>query len=52
MDDQLSSAQGIAVNKYFGGFFLSPYTESDIGNEDHIPGFDIGVYCGIYLLVK
>jgi hypothetical protein len=50
--EQLSYALGVELNKYFGRFVLSPYTEFNMGYKDHIPGFNLGVYCGIYFLKK
>ena len=48
--EQFSFATGVQINKYFGRFVLSPYAEYDIGYKDHIPGYNFGVYCGIYFL--
>jgi hypothetical protein len=48
VSEQFSFASGLQINKYFGRFVLSPYAEYNIGYEDHISGFNIGVYCGIY----
>ena len=48
VSEQFSFASGLQVNKYFGRFVLSPYAEYNIGYKDHISGFNIGVYCGIY----
>ena len=48
ISEQLSFASGVQVNKYLGRFVLSPYAEYNIGYNDHISGFNIGVYCGIY----
>lgn len=50
--EQLSLTLGLEINKYFGRFVLSPYTEYNIGYKDHIPGFNIGIYCGIYFPTK
>jgi hypothetical protein len=50
--EQLSSALGLQINKYFGRFILSPYAEWSMGYGDHISGYNIGVYCGIYFPVK
>jgi hypothetical protein len=44
--DQVSYAIGIQVNKYFNRFYISPYAEVCVGYEDHIPGYNIGIYCG------
>jgi hypothetical protein len=46
--EQMSFATGVQINKYFGRFVLSPYAEYNIGYRNHIPGYNIGVYCGIY----
>ena len=48
ISEQFSFASGLQINKYFGRFVLSPYAEYNIGYKDHISGFNIGVYCGIY----
>jgi hypothetical protein len=45
--EQLSFTSGVQINKYFGRFVLSPYTEFNVGYKDKIPGFNTGVYCGI-----
>jgi hypothetical protein len=50
--EQFSFAAGIQYNKYFGRFILSPYAEYNIGYKDQISGYNIGVYCGIYLPSK
>ncbi len=50
--EQLSFTSGVQINKYFGRFVLSPYTEFNVGYKDKIPGFNIGVYCGINFPVK
>jgi hypothetical protein len=50
--EQLSFAAGVQYNKYYGRFFLSPYMEYNIGYTDHISGFNIGVYFGIYFPAK
>jgi len=50
--EQLCYALGLEVNKYFGRFVLSPYAEFDMGYKDHIPGFNMGVYCGIFFPKK
>jgi len=50
--EQLSFASGVQLNKYFGRFVLSPYFEYNIGYRDHISGYNIGVYCGIYFPYK
>jgi hypothetical protein len=50
--EQLSFALGLQLNKYFGRFVLSPYAEWNMGYMDHISGFNVGVYCGIYFPVK
>lgn len=46
--EQMSLALGLEVNKYFKRFMLSPYIECNIGYEDHKPGLNAGVYCGIF----
>jgi hypothetical protein len=51
-DEQLSFAAGVEINKYVGRFVFSPYAEYNIGYEDHIHGYNIGIYCGIYFPVK
>jgi hypothetical protein len=45
--EQLSFTTGIQLNKYFGRFVLSPYAEFNVGYKDKIPGYNVGVYCGI-----
>jgi hypothetical protein len=50
--EQLSFAQGIEINNYIGKFVLSPYAEYNVGYQDHKIGYNIGLYCGIYLPVK
>jgi hypothetical protein len=50
--EQLSFATGVQLNKYFGRFVLSPYTEYNIGYKDHISGYNVGVYCGFIFPVK
>jgi hypothetical protein len=50
--EQLSSALGLQINKYFGRFILAPYAEWNMGYVDHISGYNLGVYCGIYFPVK
>lgn len=46
--DQFSYAVGVQMNKYFHRFMVSPYAEVNVGYSDHIPGINIGVYCGYY----
>jgi len=48
----MSFASGVQLNKYFGRFVLSPYAEYNIGYRNHIPGYNIGVYCGVHFLHK
>ena len=50
--EQLSFATGVQINNYFGRFVLSPYAEYNIGYKDHISGYNIGIYCGIYFPTK
>jgi len=50
--EQMSLALGLQINKYYGRFILSPYAEWNMGYGDHISGYNIGVYCGIYFPVK
>ena len=50
--EQFSFALGLQLNKYFGRFLVSPYAECNIGYIDHLQGYNIGVYCGIYFPVK
>lgn len=50
--DQVSCAIGIQVNKYFNRFYISPYAEVNVGYEDRIPGYNIGIYCGYYFYGK
>ena len=45
---QVSFVIGTQVNKYFGRFYISPYAEVDVGYADHIPRYNIGIYCGYY----
>lgn len=52
VSEQMSFAAGLQINKYFGKFFVSPYWEYNIGYEDHIPGYNFGIYCGLKLPVK
>jgi hypothetical protein len=47
--EQMSFATGVQFNKYFGRFVLAPYAEYNIGYSDHISGYNIGLYCGVYL---
>lgn len=46
--EQMSFASGIQINKYFGRFILAPYAEYNIGYQDHIPGYNFGIYFGYY----
>jgi hypothetical protein len=46
--EQLSFAGGVQINKYYGRFVFSPYAEYNIGYSDHISGFNVGIYLGIY----
>lgn len=48
IDQQFSFATGIQVNKYYKRFVFSPYSEYNVGYEDFISRFNIGVYFGIY----
>ena len=50
--EQLSYAVGIELNKYFGQMQFSPYAEINPGNTDHIPGYNLGIYCGYYFPIK
>jgi len=50
--EQLSFATGVQFNKYYGRFVLSPYAEYNIGYKDHISGYNIGIYCGVYFPAK
>jgi hypothetical protein len=50
--EQLSFASGVQMNKYFGRFVLSPYAEYNVGYRDHIPGYNFGVYFGMYFINK
>jgi hypothetical protein len=52
ISEQMSFAAGLQINKFFGKFFVAPYGEYNIGYEDHIPGYNFGIYCGIKLPVK
>jgi hypothetical protein len=52
MGEQLSFATGIQINKYFGRFVLSPYAEYNIGYRNHNPGYNLGIYCGVYFMKK
>jgi hypothetical protein len=49
ISDQFSFAAGIEWNKYYKHFLLSPYVEFNIGYQDHLPGINAGVYCGIFI---
>jgi hypothetical protein len=49
IDEQLSFATGVQINKYFGRFMLSPYAEYNIGYKDHLSGANVGVYFGVNL---
>ena len=49
---QLSYAVGVQLYKYFNRFYLSPYAEVNVGYNDHIPGYNIGIYCGYYFYGK
>lgn len=50
--NQVSYAAGIQVNKYFNRFYISPYAEVNVGYIDHIPRYNIGIYCGYYFYRK
>ena len=50
--DQACGAIGLQLNKYFNRFYISPYAEVNLGYEDHIPGVNIGIYCGFYFYGK
>lgn len=50
--EQFSFALGVEMNRYMKRFVLSPYAEVNVGYSDHIPGYNIGVYCGYYFPVK
>lgn len=50
--EQFSFALGVELNKYLNRFVLSPYAELNVGYTDHIPGYNIGVYCGYYFPVR
>jgi len=45
--DNVSFATGVHFDKYFGGFFISPYAEYTVGYTHHISGFNTGVGMGI-----
>jgi hypothetical protein len=49
ISDQLNFAAGIELNKYYKHFLLSPYIEFNIGYKDHIPGVNVGIYCGVFI---
>jgi hypothetical protein len=46
--DQLSFAAGLQINRYFGRFVFSPYTEYNVGYKDGLSGINAGIYFGIY----
>jgi hypothetical protein len=46
--EQASYAVGVQVNKYYNRFYISPYAEVNVGYSDHIPRYNIGIYCGFY----
>jgi hypothetical protein len=46
--EQASGALGVQVNKYYNRFYLSPYAEINVGYNDHIPRYNIGIYFGYY----
>jgi hypothetical protein len=48
INEQWTFASGVQMNKYFGRFVLSPYAEYNVGYKDHISGFNLGVYFGMY----
>ena len=50
--EQPSCAVGIQVNKYFNRFYISPYAEVNVGYNDHIPRYNIGIYCGYFFYGK
>lgn len=45
--EQFSFAGGVQLNRYAGRFVFSPYAEYCIGYQDHISGFNAGVYFGM-----
>jgi hypothetical protein len=50
--DQVSWAIGLQVNKYFNRLYISPYAEINVGYTDHIPRYNIGIYCGYFFYSK
>jgi hypothetical protein len=52
INEQWSFASGVQMNEYFGRFVLSPYAEYNIGYKDHISGFNLGIYFGMYFINK
>ena len=47
-NEQFSFAAGLELNKYYKRLFLAPYVEFNIGYQDHVPGMNAGIYCGMF----
>jgi hypothetical protein len=52
VNEQLSFAVGVELNKYIRKFVLSPYVECGAGYRDHKAQINAGVYCGFYIFTK
>jgi hypothetical protein len=50
--EQLSFATGLQINKYYGKFVFSPYSEYNVGYKDLESRFNIGIYLGFYFIGK
>lgn len=48
VNEQPCYAIGFEFNRYSDKFLISPYFEYNAGYKDHIPGFNIGIYIGLY----
>lgn len=46
---QAAFGVGLELNKYFKHFLISPYIEYNRAYSSHAPGFNAGVYFGLYL---
>jgi hypothetical protein len=50
INEQFSFAAGLELNKYYKKLLLAPYAEINIGYQDHVPGVNAGIYCGMFFL--
>jgi len=46
--EQLCFTSGLQLDKYIGRFVFSPYAEYCFGYKDHLSGYNLGVYLGVY----